>query len=467
MRIRLAAIGLFAAAVVSVAQPTGRLAVSKNGHFLQYEDGRPFFWLGDTGWLLLEKLDREETQRYLDDRQHKGFNVVQVMLLHSAAARSANGIAALIDRDAGKPNVTPGADPAKPGEYDYWDNLDWALDQAASRGIYLALVPAWGAVVKAGQLNPGNVVAYASFLAHRYKDKPNAIWVTGGDIPGDQHIDVWKQLGRTLKAEDPAHLITYHPFGRTQSSTWFHNEPWLDFNMFQSGHQRYDQDTDSPHKYGEDNWRYVQADYTKTPVKPVVDGEPSYEGIPQGLHDTTQPYWNDADCRRYAYWSVFAGAFGHTYGDNVIMQFFRTGAGRGSFGPKKSWTEAIDDPGAGQMQFLKALMLSRPYFERVPDQSLIAGENGTKHDYVIATRGAGYAFAYDYTGHPFEMKLGVISGAEVEGWWYNPRDGSSQLIGTFENQGTRAFTPPGKPREGNDWVLVLDDVSRKFAAPGK
>jgi hypothetical protein len=321
-------------------------------------------------------------------------------------------------------------------------------------------------LVKAGQLNTGNAAPYATFLARRYKEKPNIVWILGGDIRGDQNGDVWRLMGRTLKAEDPDHLITFHPFGRTQSSMWFHNEAWLDFNLFQSGHQRYDQDTASPHRFGEDNWRYVRDDYAKEPVKPVGDGEPSYEGIPQGLHDTSQPYWSGADCRRYAYWSVFAGAFGHTYGDNAVMQFYRPGIDKGSYGPQKSWSEAIQDPGSGEMQFLKLLMLSRPYFERVPEQSLIAGQNGTRHDYVIATRGASYLFAYTYTGKPFQIRMGAITGAHVEASWYSPRDGSAHGIGKFANQGVRTFTPPGQSGDGNDWVLVLDDVSKKFPPPG-
>ena len=127
----------------------------------------------------------------------------------------------------------------------------------------------------------------------------------------------------------------------------------------------------------------------------------------------------------------------------------------------------MDDPGAGEMQFLKALMLSRPYFERVPDQSAIAGQNGTKHDIVMATRGAAYLFAYSYTGKPFEIRMGAIGGERVQAWWYSPRDGAAEAIGTFANQGVRTFQPPGAPREGNDWVLVLDDVSKKFPPPGR
>ena len=121
----------------------------------------------------------------------------------------------------------------------------------------------------------------------------------------------------------------YHPFGRTSSSLWFHQEKWLDFNMFQSGHRRYDQASlnswdDNAGKetfFGEDNWRYVERDRQAQPAKPTLDGEPSYEQIPQGLHDPSQPFWQDCDVRRYAYWSVFAGSAGHTYGSNAVMQF--------------------------------------------------------------------------------------------------------------------------------------------------
>ena len=68
-----------------------RLFVSDNKRFLQTSDGKPFFWLGDTAWLLFKSLDRADAERYLDDRQKKGFNVVQVMVLHTAGDRNAYG----------------------------------------------------------------------------------------------------------------------------------------------------------------------------------------------------------------------------------------------------------------------------------------------------------------------------------------------------------------------------------------
>jgi len=55
----------------------GYLQVSSNGHFLQYEDGTEFFWMGDTAWHM-PSLDRSEVITYLSDRKSKGFNVIQL-----------------------------------------------------------------------------------------------------------------------------------------------------------------------------------------------------------------------------------------------------------------------------------------------------------------------------------------------------------------------------------------------------
>jgi hypothetical protein len=100
-------------------------------------------------------------------------------------------------------------------------------------------------------------------------------------------------------------------------------------------------------------------------------------------------------------------------------------------------------------------MLSWPYFERVPDQSLINGENGERYDYIAATRGKDYAFVYTYNGRNFKINMGKIRGEQVRAYWYNPRTGKGQVIGKFENKGVVEFNPPGEKKDGNDWVLIL------------
>jgi len=448
--ILLAALAAAAAVATPAAAQTPPLSVASNGHYL-LAGGKPFFWLGDTGWLLLSRTSREEAEQYLRTRKRQGFNVVQIMVLHTEKMTNPATGPALVDGDPGRPRTTPGSDPAKAGEYDYWDHLDWVAKRAEDLGIYLALVPAWGSIADGGKLNLQNASAYGRFLAERYKNQPNIIWLNGGDTRSEMRTAVWDALGSTIKRHDPGHLMTFHPIGRTDSAWQYHDAPWLDFNMFQSGHRSYAQEGASA--IAEDNWRYVAADWIRLPTKPVIDGEPSYEGIPHGLHEANQPRWLAPDARRYAWWAVMAGAFGHTYGENHVMQFFTPGADTANFEPITPWQQAIEAPGANQMRLIE----SRPMLERVPDQSLIT-DNGTRYDRVLASRGKGYAFVYTYTGRPFTLRLGTTSGKQVSAHWYSPRDGQSVEIGTFNNAGQHRFDPPGETAPGNDWVLVLDDA---------
>src|ERR1044071_2664724 len=82
------------------------LKISANKRFFQTADGKPFFWLGDTGWLLFPKTTREEAIQYLDKRKEQGFNVIQVMVLHDVKIKNAYGDYALKNADASMPNVT-------------------------------------------------------------------------------------------------------------------------------------------------------------------------------------------------------------------------------------------------------------------------------------------------------------------------------------------------------------------------
>lgn len=436
----------------------GHLQVSSNRRFLQHENGKPFFWLGETAWLLPSRLNRDEAGYYIGETAKNGYNVIQISILHSLGAMNGYGYPAL-------PNGFDFSGIDKAGEYNYWKHVDYIVQQAAQRGIYIGMVCVWGGSVKSGLVSEEAARKYGEFLANRYKKYPNIIWLIGGDVRGDIKPEVWRALATTIKAIDPVHLMTYHPLGRTMSATWFHNESWLDFNMFQSGHRRYGQrlgDGDYPiEEYTEeDNWLFVERSLAFKPEKPVLDGEPSYEDIPQGLHDINQPYWQASDVRRYAYWSVFAGSFGHTYGHNSIMQMYRPGVSA-AYGARKPWWEAIHDPGCQQMKHLKKLLLAFPFFERIPDQSVIAGANGKQYERVIATRGNDYILVYNYTNRRMEIDLTKISGARKKAWWYSPVNGQTEFIGEFTN-GKHSFHHDSVYGNGNDWVLMITDAKVSY-----
>jgi hypothetical protein len=447
------------AATMSAAAPwdRGPLRVSSDGRYLQHADGTPFFWLADTAWLMTQKLNRDEVKTYLENRRAKGFNVVQCCLVQFFHDKNFNGSPALIDRDLARLNVTPGNDPADPAQYDYWDHVDYIVETAAANGIYVAMTPMWrySPLPAAAQ-----AVRYIEQLTARYRSRPNIIWVNGGSSRGGDDLDYWNAAGAALKRHAPDHLVTFHPFGRMQSSSWFHQAPWLDFNMFVSGHRRYDQDTQGK-AYGEDNWRYVLEDLAKTPRKPTLDGESSFENTPQGLHDPTQPYWGAADVRRYAWWSVFAGAAGHTYGENSVRQVYLPTDRKGESGAKGFFLERLEAEGATQMKHVKNFILSRPVAGRVNDQSLVAGDEGEKYQRILVTRGPGWIAAYNYTGRNFTLRLNGSAGARFNASWFNPRTGEVTAVGSHPGTGTLSFNPPGEPAPGNDWVLVLDEVAKK------
>ena len=86
-------------------------------------------------------------------------------------------------------------------------------------------------------------------------------------------------------------------------------------------------------------------------------------------------------------------------------------------------------------------------------------------DYVVATKGDGYAFIYFPTGWSAEIQLDKIGAKTINAYWFDPRKGETKLIETFQGNGIRKFTPPTSGR-GNDWILVLDDVSKNFKTPG-
>ena len=440
----------------------GRLMISSNNRYLQFENGSPFFWLGDTGWLVPQHLDRSEVEYYFNKCRRAGYNMVQIQVMDAVPSYNIYGQQSLsYGWDFTK------ADPE--GEYSYWDHLDYIVRKAEQNGIYIGMVAIWGSQVQSGNINAEQAKAYGKFLAERYKNNPNIIWIMGGDIQGDIHPEVWNALATSIKSIDNKHLMTFHPRGRYTSAKWWSKASWMDFHTFQSGHRKYGQRMGNkeypiPDSTEEDNWMYVDSTWAYKPIKPVLDDEPSYEDIPKGLHDANEARWQDYDVRRYAYWSVFAGSCGHTYGHNVIMQMLKPGypTGYGSDGTVKAWYQGLEDPGYNQMQYLSDLMLSFPYFDRNPDQSIIVGKNGLKYDRLIATRGKDYLMVYNYNSNVMKIDLRKISGKKKLLWWFNPSDGAISFIGTADNTIITMSPQIEKTDKINDRVLIAIDAEKNY-----
>lgn len=432
----------------------GSLKVSENGRFLQHADGTPFFFLGDAAWELFKRLTREEAEIYLENRRAKGFSVIfSVVLdeLDGLNTPNAYGHKPLLNNDPSKPNE------------EYFKLIDEVIDIAYKKGMFFGVLPTWADKVTLGPIGVGPVIfneenarAYGQFIGSRYRHKPNIIWVLGGDRPANGFEKLWSNMAEgIIEGDGGRHLLTFHPYGEMSSSQYFHNEQWLAFNMLQSGHA----------ERNLDNYSIITRDYGLIPAKPCMDAELRYENHPINWKPELGRF--DAfDARQAAYWALFAGAFGHTYGCNDIWQMYAPGR-ETTFFSDTYWYEAVDFEGAWDMLFVRKLMESRPFLSRIPDQSIIEARFGSGESHIQATRDKDgrYALIYIPTGKNVVVNMNKISGSIAKAYWYNPRNGTSTLFGEFPTSGSYEFYPPSNGR-GNDWILVLDDASMNFPEPG-
>ena len=230
--------------------------------------------------------------------------------------------------------------------------------------------------------------------------------------------------------------------------------------MFQSSHGARDHD----------NGLYVEQDYALVPQKPTLDGEPRYEGIPVGFYFRGA---NGMDRFQAAYWSLLAGACGHTYGNNNVWQMYRPGVSgaddttrRDLFGGPNSniganvpWREALDHPGAFQAGFVRRLIEALPFTRLVPDQRIILNGPTAGGAKIRAARSGNGSFA------SVTLDKSVIAAERQRQYWYDPRYGVAYDFKEQDSWGIQTFTPPTSGR-GNDWVLVLVDAAVGLNLPG-
>ena len=167
----------------------GSLRVTKNGRYFCCGD-TPFFWMGDTAWLLFHQLTSREAYCYLRGRKELGYNVILADFLHTPEQINMAGESALEEGDFSRIKKDGG----------FWEHVDQVLKMAEELGLYMGLLPVWGSsIVAGGSLNDGNLDGYLDFILDRYHDAPNLIWIVGGDARGDVNPGLFCRMGRRMK----------------------------------------------------------------------------------------------------------------------------------------------------------------------------------------------------------------------------------------------------------------------------
>ncbi len=460
----------------------GKLEISQNGHFIQHEDRTPFLWIGGTAWGMIQQLTREEVDHYLDNRQSLGFTVIQTVAhwsphgggLQRSPDNAANAYGHRpFSGDEKSPNtshplVVEGGTPTSPN--DYWDHVDYVIEAARSRNIYLALLPCWASqlVTNTREYTEEEARAYGAFLGKRYRNEPNLIWVLGGDTKAQfmgydknqnyadfDNRNIFRAMAEGLvrgvtgqqlawnekgKAWDEV-FITYHPNGDAPygSSQWFHSDTWLDANGVEVW------------KEVDDVYQMMLDDYKRIdPVKPSLFLEGSYE---YGTYRHECGWVTPLKVRRQFYHTFFAGGAGHTYGAGPIWAMR---GNEGDYNCGYTWQQALDFPGAAQIAKTgKKFLTDHKWYEWIPNGAVLSGV-GKGEDLKTAVTTKSGEMALVYFSNNSHTRIKNILGNDADAFWFHPLDGQIKKEVPFKQNESRVCAPPPK---WEDAIFVLRQKS--------
>ncbi len=475
-----------------------RLRISDSGRYFVKSDGSPFIWLADTAWTVPARLKWDDVQYYMETRKAQGFTVLQMVVLdpeYNVEMKNPCGIKALREDDLLK------------GDEAYFSYVDYVLDQAEEFGFYVLLLPVWGELVvgwgwdgstRERAVTEENAFAYGKWLGQRVRHRGNIIWCLGGDrMPVTRGVDyrpVWRELaeglsegltGIRLKYNEDREawkklLITYHACHEQETglcstfSYWTPEDAWISFTMLQSGHGLYKKNYEL---VSEERKLKTLPGSGQELTYPAWDGEPAYEMMP-----TTWPVTDENSfhgtymVRKRAYWALFAGAFGHTYG-HASVWCTATEKDKNAV-CRYTWEEAIHSEGSKQMKVLRDFMEAYPLHEFEPCRDRLlrqAGEADQLDLHEEALVNIPEKQMLVYFAADTEERIDVTDvfddGQEtrVFGAWFDPADGEltapEELIPEADEGRKNILHIQNASPDGKDRVLILADSSENIRVP--
>jgi hypothetical protein len=407
------------------------LRVEAGKRYLVTAQGNPFLVQGDSPWLLVTNLTKEEVVTYLDDRQAKGFNTLLVELIER-------------NHSVNQPANFYGDAPFSPsaGEFSsppvdaYFDHAEYVIGQARQRGMLVLLTPSYmgfdgretGWYPAMGRAGNTVLREYGQYVATRFQAYDNILWVHGGDYNPPDRLRLRAVVDGILDIETTS-LHTFHGGRGTSALGWAGtSEPWLEVNNIYAS-----KDTVMTE---------AQIEYERASDMPYFLIEGGYED------ETASP----TETRKQAWQAVLSGAAGQVTGQQSIW-LFEPGV----------WESKLNTEGASTLVHLRTLLEDYPWWNLVPDfgNTFLTAGASTGAGRAPAAKAADGSFAFIYTRdiRDLTINLGGLAVAQVRARWYDPTSGNFTTVSgsPFAATGSRVFRPTGTNALGkNDWVLVLD-----------
>jgi hypothetical protein len=449
----------------------GHLTVGPDGRRLAYDDGEPFFWLGDTNWAISSDrcgVDNGNFYTYADDRKQKRFNVIQIQFF-SRKYYNEGGYPFPANHGENPGNGRFGSlNPA------YFQQVDTRIDYLFQQGFVVAGHPTWLSETRIDQTWAQRIFRY---LLARY-GAYNTVWSLTGEYQFSRNNTYslrcprgWEQLGDNVRTHNPYdHPITIHPtyggpsyrnkrtFADYSSSGEFHDSEWLAINWIQT------------YSFVEDVSESIFKDYQKMPHKPVIMAEPGYEYFRPGNWDRQDYREIDGNLARLQAWSaILCGAAGHTYGAWGVWQFYEPNHPQpGSDGKNTGhWADRMDGEGARDMQHLRNFFTSDEldWTRLAPRRDCLlvnasAPAWPSRRDFTplhcAAEIGRSYVVYIPSGNSGKTITVTHLAQNNYRARWFNPRNGEYIEIDN-RPEGVNQWTLPSLP-DGQDWVLLLSSA---------
>jgi hypothetical protein len=414
-------------------------------------DGEKFFYLADTAWSAFTNASLDDWRYYLEYRGSQGFNAVQINILPQHDRSES-------DLHLEPFEVTPsgGWNFTKVNEA-YFDRAEKMVEMAVESGFVPALVVLWCNYVKGtwgSKLTPSKIIplelieSYVEYIVERFS-KYNPIFVVSGDpsFDTDEAVKYYLTALEIVKKRAPHCLTTMHLAGGVVIPEPFVHSPYLDFYMYQSSHWKDKQFL---------AYELAQRFY-KLPVKrPIVNGEPCYEGI--GYAEGRYGRFTRFDVRKAVWQSLLSGAkAGTAYGALGIWNWHVVGKRfpvEHFWSPSYDWRTALTFPGAYDVAFAKWLFEKYDLFDIEPANDRLVKEEGRdprEVEEIKVSTGKGKVVIYTpYYNYAIGLQV----------------DGSSYRWEGVELESRRIFRPGVKVERGYTLIKLPELASSDIIVIG-
>ncbi len=434
-----------------------------NSRYFTYDDGTPFFWLGDTHWQApnYETVSdcnypgcscKNQFKHEIDNRAKKGFTVYQTYF--DTAENDGGGQAGLLPSLWDEKYIKPSCE-------QFENKIDKMLEYLLDSGMCAAI--GFGVHAYTVQaVSEEDMRRFIRYAVARYACYP-VIWITAQEITRlkpakdetktvfDTYLDLAEYLSKIDGYHRPlsAHMDVMDV--SDERAQRLSNAPWHSCWITQGGHGI----TMTPKKS-----HYRDYSEAKDYFKPVIEGELSYEDLNCGQ------FCGNKTARVAGWNAILNGCAGYTYGASGIWaNGYSTEKSTGWLGECKSysyvpWYMGLDMPGSFDMKYMKEFITAIPdWHTLVPSFYDTSLGDFLEDELKLMARNDNTVVCYfrnqdTSTGKIFKLDKSKTYTA----MWFEVYSGNYIALKTVE--GVEEYTVPNKPTS-EDWVLILTAVELK------